>query len=139
MTTVRLGIAVLATSLVLVGCGDDDDSGSASGAGAGAGAGAGGVSGTSGAGASGSPCNTLCERVVALDCPGDNSATCTTECEQMWAYTPCAAELRAMMTCMEQVPQSEWECDAGSKEAETKVGFCDEEKAAAESCLATSP
>jgi hypothetical protein len=134
MTRVWFGVAMMATSLALSGCGGDDDGGAGSQAGAGGGGGASG-----GGSQASSPCAELCDISAPLACPGDNPATCLAECEQMWGLSSCNDELRALLSCMAQVPQSNWECEAGTQEATVKAGFCDAENAAVKSCLAASP
>jgi len=54
--------------------------------------------------------------IAQLDCPGENPATCVSECEQgedraYEMYPECVAEYDAAIDCVLETPLSEWQCD----------------------------
>jgi hypothetical protein len=134
MTRARY-IAALFTSVVLPACNDGGDGGKSQPS---AGTGGGGAAGSSVVPIAGSPCAELCDIIEALSCPADNPDACIASCNQYWEREPCNEERRVFLNCSAQQPQSSWECNADSGEAEPKAGLCDGEKAAVDACLAAS-
>jgi hypothetical protein len=72
-------------------------------------------------------CNTLCQRRIAMACDMDAGMTltdCLTECSDVSDAPNCALPYQTVLSCMVNIPASQYECDAEGYYAPLDADAC---------------